>query len=81
MPGRLDEAVAQYEQALRLNPDNGGTHNNLGAALSAQGRTTEAIAQYEEALRLMPGNAEIHFNVAMTLLSVPGRASESGALI
>jgi len=53
MPGRLNDAVAQYDEALRLRPDYAEAHNNLGNALmSLSGRLHDAIAQYEEALRL-----------------------------
>ncbi len=30
--GRIEEAIAQYEQALRINPDYAEAHNNLGVA-------------------------------------------------
>src|ERR1019366_5196720 len=54
IPGRSDEAIAQYEEALRLDPKYEEAHNNLGIALEKMpGRLDEAIAQYEEALRLM----------------------------
>src|SRR5271166_5964004 len=48
--GRTSEAIAQYEDALRLKPDYAEAHNNLGNALANTGRTSEAIAQYEAAL-------------------------------
>jgi tetratricopeptide (TPR) repeat protein len=55
MPGRLNDAIAQYEEALRLQPDYAGAHNNLGNAWSKMpGRLNDAIAQLEEALRLQP---------------------------
>jgi tetratricopeptide (TPR) repeat protein len=58
MPGRLNDAAAQFEAALRLQPDFAQAHNNLGDALSKMpGRLNDAIAQYEEALRLQPDDA------------------------
>ena len=30
--GKVPEAIAHYEQALRLNPDYAEAHNNLGSA-------------------------------------------------
>ena len=50
----MDQAVAQYAEALRLQPDLAGAHNNLGLALAAQGKMDQAMAQYAEALRLQP---------------------------
>ena len=35
--GRVSEAIAQYEQALRIEPDSAETHFNLGAVLVANG--------------------------------------------
>ncbi len=42
--GRLDEAMSEYRESLRLNPDSAPTHYNYGFALSASGRRSEAIA-------------------------------------
>ena len=48
------EAIAQYEQALRLRPDFVEALNNLGLALARTGRLPEAAAHWEEALRITP---------------------------
>ena len=47
------EAIEQYEQALRINPDFPGAHCNLGIALLQTGKIVEAMAQYQQALRSM----------------------------
>ena len=52
--GKLPEAVTQYEQALRINPDFPEAHFNLGLALEKLGRTPEAIAHYRQAVKLQP---------------------------
>jgi tetratricopeptide (TPR) repeat protein len=53
--GRLNDAIAEYEEALRLKPEYAEAHNNLGNALSqVPGRLNDAIAQYQAALRLKP---------------------------
>ena len=44
--GKLDQAMAQYTEALRLKPDYAEAHNNLGLALAAQGKLDQAVAQY-----------------------------------
>ena len=52
---RLDDAVAEYEAALRLQPEFAGAHNNLGNAWSQlPERLPDAITQYKETLRLKP---------------------------
>ena len=55
MPGPLSEAVAQFEAAVRANPDSADAQYSLGASLSNMpGRTQEALAHLEIALRLRP---------------------------
>jgi len=70
MPGRLNDAIARYEEALRLRPDHDEVHNNLGNCLSSLGRTQEAIAQYKEALRLNPDYVEAHNDLGIALSSL-----------
>ena len=76
MPGRMNDAIARYEEALRLKPNLSQAHNNLGKALNDEGRTLEAIAQYEEVLRLNPGVAVAHNNLGGALNAV-GRTKEA----
>ena len=46
--GKLDEAIASYEQALSFKPVMEVAHNNLGVAFEEQGKLDEAIASYEQ---------------------------------
>jgi protein O-GlcNAc transferase len=52
--GRREEAVAAYQESLRLRPNSPGTHFQLGNALRDGGRLREAVATWEEVLRLQP---------------------------
>jgi tetratricopeptide (TPR) repeat protein len=70
--GRLDEAIDEFRQSLRLNRESAPTHYNLGYALSARGRRGEAMAEFEEAIRIDPDYALAHNNLG-ALLEVTGR--------
>ena len=65
--GKLDEAIAEYREAIRLKPDYAEAHYNLGIALSDQGKLDEAIAEYREAIRLKPDSADAHNNLGIAL--------------
>ena len=65
--GQIDEAIRQYQEALRLKPDYAIAHNNLGIALGKKGQTDEAIRQFQEALRLKPDYADAHYNLGVAL--------------
>jgi len=78
VPGRLDDAIAQYQAALRLQPDFAEAHNNLGLAWSqVPGRLNDAVAEYEAALRLQPDSAEAHNNLGLAWSQVPGRLNDT----
>jgi len=63
--GQLDQAIAQYEQALKANPGYGEAHDNLGVALVKKGRLDEAIAQFQQALKVDPEDALAFNNLGM----------------
>jgi predicted Zn-dependent protease len=50
--GQLDEAVAQFQKAVEINPNSFAIHYNLGNALFQKGQLDEAITQFQEVLRL-----------------------------
>jgi len=63
--GQVDEAVALYQQAIKVKPDHGGAYVNLGVILSNRGQVDEAITYYQKALELTP-NSPAH-----TIISGP----------
>jgi Tfp pilus assembly protein PilF len=65
--GKVEEAIAEFQKALRLRKDFAPAHNGLGTALSKQGKLDEAIAAYKEATRLKPDLAEAHCNLGIAL--------------
>jgi protein O-mannosyl-transferase len=74
--GRRDEAIARFQEALRLDPAYAEARNNLGLALINSGRVPEAIAEYGELLRTKPGFAEAQANDGVALASA-GRLPEA----
>jgi len=74
--GRTSEAIDQFTEAVRINPDYAEAHNNLGYALLVTGRTSAAIEQCKEALRIDPTYAHAHNNLGNALAQT-GRASEA----
>lgn len=72
MPGRLPEAIAELQAAVRLAPDSESTHSNLGSALAQAGRFQEAAFQLETALRINPAYAKAHNNLGGVLSQMPG---------
>ena len=65
--GRLDEAIAECREAIRLKKDFALAHYNLGGALMDKGQLDEAIAEYREAIRLKKDFAEAHLTLGLTL--------------
>jgi protein O-mannosyl-transferase len=61
--GRINEAIRQYQEAIRLKADRVETRNNLGVALGRNGQMEEAVKQFQEAIRLKPGDAPSHNNL------------------
>jgi len=77
IPGRLPDAIAEYQAALRIKPDFAQVHSVLGMALATiPGRLPEAISHYEAALKINPGLVEAHFNLGNAWLQ-QGRWSDA----
>ena len=74
--GRPDEALANYREAIRLEPAAPEPHYNLGLAFARLGRPAEAMDHYETALRFQPDYPEAHNNLGNTLLAA-GRLDEA----
>ena len=62
--GRIQDAQARLNEALRLDPHDAEAHSNLGTVLQMQGRLAEATPHLETALKLKPNDDRIRFNLA-----------------
>ncbi|MGO9246481.1 MAG: tetratricopeptide repeat protein [Verrucomicrobiia bacterium] len=65
--GSIEGAIAQYQRALRINPDYAQAHCALGMALAQAGKPQEAIREYEYALQLEPDFADAHVSLGVAL--------------
>jgi protein O-mannosyl-transferase len=65
--GQPDEAVEEFQEVLRLKPDDVYGRNNLGIALLKSGKTDEAIKYFQEFLQLKPDDAEAHNHLGEAL--------------
>jgi len=65
--GDYDGAIAEYREALRLDPKSAEAHVGIGAALSRKGKWKEVIPEEAEALRLDPNNGAAHVGIGDVL--------------
>jgi tetratricopeptide (TPR) repeat protein len=79
IPGRMPDAISEYQTALHIYPNYADAHNNLGAILLQSGRTAEAVAEYRTAVRLDPDYPDAHSNLGSALSRLPGRLPEATA--
>ena len=65
--GQAEEAIAHYQKALEIKPDNAEVHNNLAVNLAGRGQFDSAITHFQKALEIKPDYAEAHNNLALAL--------------
>jgi protein O-mannosyl-transferase len=66
--GKVDQAIDQCQEALRIRPGYSEAHNILASAYLKQGRTEEAVASFREAARNDQYYAEPHHGLARVYL-------------
>jgi len=76
--GAVDEAISQFQQALKIKPDFAGAYNNLGNAFLEKGNADEAITQFQRALQFNPDIAVVHYNLGEALQQ-KGKKDEAAA--
>lgn len=84
--GQFDDAIAQFEMALRIhgndphphhNLSRALTHTDLGDAFAHKGSSADAIGHYRSAIALEPNYADAHYNLGSVLLQ---RGDLNGAI-
>ena len=66
--GQFEQAIAEQERALEINPNNPFAYAGLGNALDFAGRPEEAISHFEKALQLSPAR-DVRADLALTWLA------------
>ena len=54
--GQLTRAIADYTEAIELNPRHADAYNNRGVAYQNKGKRRKAIADYRKALQIDPSH-------------------------
>jgi lipoprotein NlpI len=60
--GDNDRALAEYDTAIKIEPDNAQFLKSRGDVYFAEAQYDQAIADYDEAIRLNPGYTEAYFS-------------------
>lgn len=76
--GRLDDAAAAAEKALRLEPDHANALRVAGAIASRQGRFEQAERSLKSSLAVHPDNADTQYNLGWLYLQT-GRQADAMA--
>lgn len=76
--GDNDKAIADFTQAIQLDPKNADAYGRRGDAYSKQGDYDKAMADYQQAIRLNPKNVVAYHNLAWILATCPQAAFRDG---
>lgn len=74
--GKYDEAIAEFEGALKINPDYFFALNNLGNIYGKQRKLPEAIHYFLKALEQKPDYSPAHYNLARAF-HITGKREEA----
>jgi tetratricopeptide (TPR) repeat protein len=68
--GRTPEAIAHFERALEIDPNQAWVYSSMGAALLEIGRPSESLAILQKAIELDPRSSDAHYNLGNTFLQM-----------
>jgi tetratricopeptide (TPR) repeat protein len=74
--GQFDQAIAEFQAALQIAPDNAQAHYNLGLAYQKQDKLDEAAAAYQKAIQANPNLADVHNNLGL-IYKVQGKLDQA----
>ncbi|MBO7237732.1 MAG: tetratricopeptide repeat protein [Elusimicrobiaceae bacterium] len=64
--GKVDDAMSEYREGLRLDPNNAMGYQLLGIAWGWKGDITQAQENFERAAQINPNKADTHMNLGST---------------
>ena len=64
--GRMDDAIAELREAVRIRPESFENHYRLGNVLYMAGRYDEAVTAYRKGTELQPARADVFTNLGAT---------------
>ena len=77
--GRIDDAIAQWQKALAIQPNDAAAHTSLGNALLQKGWPEQAIVHYQTALQVDPREVNARNNMAWVLATSSDPSIRNGA--
>ncbi len=74
--GKFEQAVAEFEKAIALDPNDANAQRNLGTAYGEQGKWEESLAAYERAVEINPNFGEAYGDMAAAYFNL-GKLAEA----
>ena len=65
--GRHDAAIACFQRAIAIRPDNAEAHNNLGILFAGLGHDEQAASAFRRVVALVPAHADAYSNLGVVL--------------
>jgi tetratricopeptide (TPR) repeat protein len=65
--GHPDEALVQYQNALKIRSDYEPAHNNRGVIFLQKGELDKALAEFQTSLKIEPGDCMARYNLGLVL--------------
>jgi len=75
--GRMDEALREFSEAIRLRPSNAEAYNDMALTLLKTGRRSEAVQAFQQSLQIRPtAGAARNLAVALLMNGDPAQAAK-----
>ena len=74
--GRHEEAIADFDQTVRLKPDFAEAYGNRGTAKSQLGRYVDAITDYDKVVHLKPDYHKAYFERGLAMYLLGDKAGD-----